>query len=216
MEQVKRLTLVMELQKMEVANCPGALKEALRRQQDLALATAQLSSDSFGGFNHGTRQSAVAGPMSFSKPANASMPVGDHKMPFQDLTDPEKWKPGLEGWDPKFITGAEVGTENSEPDIKKKRPGYALALRTAMGGSTTGARKQVLDAASALEETCTKPANNNKAWTLEQLLKNCKPPRTASLVMEKAITDYKAGCLFWRGISAQARTMSERKCHEVM
>ena len=156
---------------MEVVNCPGALKEALMRQQELAMATAQLSSDSFGGFNHGTRQSAVAGPMGFCKQANSSMPVGEHQMPFQELTDPEMWKPGLEGWSKDFITGSEFGTASAEPEIKKKRPGYAVALRHAMDEGTTTARKRVLDAASAWEDIYARPAGNNKARTLEQQLK---------------------------------------------
>ena len=199
---------------MEVVNCPGAFKEALMRQQELAMATAQLSSDSFGGFNHGTRQSAVAGPMGFCKQANSSMPVGEHQMPFQELTDPEMWKPGLEGWNKDFIKGSEFGAASAEPEVKKKRPGYALALRHSMDEGTTTARKKVLDAANTLEECYARPAGNNKARTLEQALKNCKPVRIASEAALDALVQYKAACAFWKGIPVQARTMSEQKCHD--
>ena len=66
-EQVKQMTLAIELQKIEVVNCPGAMREALQRQKDLARATAELSTARFGGFNHGCMSSAVGGPMSLCK-----------------------------------------------------------------------------------------------------------------------------------------------------
>ena len=145
-----------------------AVREALARQTELARATAELSGASFGGFNHGCMPSAVGGPMSFCKTANTMLPVGDHKMPFQELTAPDQWKPGLAGFDPNFLVGNGNDRQLAGALKKSKRSGAGQALKGAQDAETIGARNAVLEAAGKCEDLYAKPSTQNQASLLEK------------------------------------------------